>query len=105
MSLIGRLVSVMWRDAFQDAKAQMGPEQIALARSFVFTSYGILVRDDRGQPNVVDPLIGIAHEVGEDGCFRGVTFVPLEMLVEVQDLGSGKPRRKRRSSPVPSTQI
>lgn len=101
MSLIGRLVGVVWRDAFQDAKAQMNLEQIALAKSFIYTSYGILVRDDRGLA-IKDPLIGISHEVGEDGSFRGVTFVPLEMLVEIQDLGSGRPRR-RRSSQDPSS--
>lgn len=113
MSLVGRLVGVRWRDAHADATRQMGPEEIALARSYVFTSYGILVRDDRdeGGPKTKDPLIAVAHEQGEDGIFRGITFVPLEMMVEVIDLGSPSPKRKRsrkgegHQSPVPDAQI
>lgn len=108
MSLIGRLVGVSWRDAHADASRQMGPEEIALAKSYIFTSYGILVRDDRdeGSPKTKDPLIAVAHEQGEDGIFRGITFVPLEMMVAVTDLGSpSRRKRSRRPSPAPAAQI
>lgn len=98
--MIGHLVGCKWRDAFADAKAEMGPDEIALARSFLFTSYGILVRDDRGT-EVPDPVIAVAHEVSESGTFRGVTFVPAEMLVEILDFGLPKVRKPRKKSQTP----
>ena len=44
----------------------MNREDIAASRSYVFTSYGVLVRDDRAQEGVTDPVVAVAHEWGED---------------------------------------
>lgn len=96
--MTGHLVGVVWRDAHADAKAEMGPEEIALARSFLFTSYGILVRDDREKVGVVDPVIAVAHEKSEGSTYRGVTFIPLEMVKEVVDFGLPKVKKVRRIS-------
>jgi len=90
-SLLGCLVGVTWRDAQGDAARQMDREDIAASRSYVFTSYGVLVRDDRARTDTDDPVISVAHEWGEDGTYRGVTVIPCEMVIAVQDLGVGKP--------------
>ena len=101
--MIGHLVACIWLDAHGDAKAEFGLEEIALSTSYKFTTYGILVRDDREREGLLDRLVAVAAECGADGRYRGVTFIPAGMVVEVQDLGLPKPKRTRgkRSSPGP----
>lgn len=101
--MIGHLVACTWLDAHGDAKAEFGMEEIALSTSYRFTTYGILVRDDRGKV-MVDALVAIAAEQGQDGRFRGVTFIPAAMVTEVRDLGSPK-RRVRPRSPSGAKQV
>ncbi len=99
-SLLGRLVACTWKDAHGDVKAEMGPEDIAAATSYKFTSFGILVRDDRGRA-IDDPVVGIAHEHGEDGRFRGVTWIPTGMVLEILDRGARVPRKPRGGTKIP----
>ncbi len=100
MSLLFRLVACTWRDAHGDVKAELDAAEIAASRSYKFTSFGILVRDDRGVAAVDDPVVAIAHERGEDGRFRGVTFIPVEMVTVLEDRGAAFPKqRTARSRP------
>lgn len=94
---LGNLVACRWLDAHADAKEELGQEAIATMTSYQFTTYGILVRDDRAGAPQKDPIVAVAAEVGEDGRFRGVTFIPAGMVVDVQDLGSPSRRRKAAS--------
>ncbi len=105
MSLLFRLVACTWRDAHGDVKAELDAAEIAASRSYKFTSFGILVRDDRGVAAVDDPVVAIAHERGEDGRFRGVTFIPVEMVTVLEDRGQAFPKtkRRRRMCELPST--
>ena len=102
MELIGHLVGVSWADAHADNMQEVDLTEIQAARSYMFTTYGILVRDDREQ-HIKDPLIAVAHERGEDGRYRGVTYVPLALMVKILDFGLPKPRRPRKA--VVSAQI
>lgn len=91
--VIGDLVAVDWRDAHASVKAEMTVEEVAQVTSYVFKTYGILARDDRGRTDIPDPLVAVAAEVGEDGRYRGVTFVPVGMVLSV--LRAQQPRRPR----------
>lgn len=95
------LVAVKWRDAHGSALSEFAEHEIP-HRAYIWTTYGLLMRDD-------DEGISIASEVSE-GSYRGVTFVPRQMVIEVIDLGvPHRPRERKKKglrssapSPVPS---
>lgn len=95
---IGDIVSCAWLDAHASVKDEFTPDEVQAATSYRFTTYGILVRDDRGSDKK-DPLIGIAAEVGEDGRYRGVTYIPIGMVVSVDPVIPEKKSRKKRAIP------
>jgi hypothetical protein len=89
------IAAVVWDDAHASAVAEYSEDEIARAKPFKFTSVGLLVRAD-------ETVVAIAGEQGEDGKFRGVTFIPRGMVVSIHDLGSiaslakrGQRERKR----------
>ena len=82
------LVAVRWRDAHGSSLAEFAEHEIP-HRAYIWTTYGLLMRDD-------DEGISIASEVSE-GSYRGVTFVPRQMIIEVIDLGVPHKPRERKS--------
>ena len=64
-----QLVGVMWKDAmFSDSEETPKPVPML--------TVGFLVEDTKNH-------ISIAHEIGTDGVFRGVTVVPRGIVVSV----------------------
>jgi hypothetical protein len=92
--MLGRLVAVTWRDAHGAPRTELEPSEIATMKSYVFTTYGVMVRDDRNTEGA-DRVCAIAHEKADDGRWRGVTFVPVEMITGVVDLGAPTRRASR----------
>jgi hypothetical protein len=81
-------VAVRWRDAHGSSLSEFAEHEIP-HRAYIWTTYGLLMRDD-------DEGISVASEVSE-GSYRGVTFVPRQMIIEVIDLGvPHKPRQRKR---------
>ena len=81
------LVAVRWRDAHGSSLSEFAEHEIP-HRAYIWTTYGLLMRDD-------DEGISVASEVSE-GSYRGVTFVPRQMIIEVIDLGvPHKPRERK----------
>jgi hypothetical protein len=90
------LVAVRWRDAHGSSLSEFAEHEIP-HHAYIWTTYGLLMRDD-------DEGISIASEVSE-GSYRGVTFVPRQMIIEVVDLGVPHKPRQRKSKgarPAPS---
>ena len=105
--IIGHVVAVVWSDAHADAKAEMSQEEVSTMGAYVFTTLGFLVRQD-------EKIVAVAAEQGEDKRWRGVTFIPAQMVSQVVDLGPlrlvEKKRRARRlqvvsQSPAPTRQV
>lgn len=92
---VGELIAVSWYDAHADAKAELSLDEINTIGSYKFTTYGILVRDDRNR-QISDPVVAIAAEQGEDGRYRGVTFIPAGMVYSVKYLGNINGAKTRR---------
>lgn len=61
-------------------------------RPYVFTTVGILIRSD-------EVGVSLASEVGQDGKYRDVTFIPRKMVVEEYIIGPLKPRRPKKQTP------
>lgn len=57
-------------------------------KPYVFTTVGFFIRSD-------DVGVSIASELGEDGRFRGHTFIPRLMVIEEHAQGEVRLRRKR----------
>ena len=91
MSEPRHLVAVQWRDAHGSALSEFAEHEIP-HRAFIWTTYGLLMRDDAEG-------ISLANEVSE-GLYRGVTFIPREMVSEVIDLGVPIRRRTRKKKPA-----
>ena len=107
-SIIGDLVACLWRDAHGTVKDEFSSEDIGQATSYHFTTYGILVRDDR-ESKTTDPLIAIAAEISDDGRYRGVTFIPAGMVLYVKRLGGLqsplKPNHPKMSRSISNKQL
>lgn len=97
---IGDIVKCLWRDAYTLAKEEQTQEEVDSSNSYTFTTYGILARDDRGQTKK-DPLVAIATESGEDGRYRGVTYIPAEMVISLESVKAKRKPRKRVSKELP----
>lgn len=100
---INDIVVCTWKDIHADAILALTAEEIQKQGSYVFSTYGILVRDDRGSDINHDPMVAVAAEKSEDGTFRGVTFIPVPVVISVErvraDRRSGK---KANHDPIPS---
>lgn len=85
--LDGRIVACSWKDAhFNTDEVDAGD---TTHRPWIYVTAGILVKSDALG-------VTVAQDVGEDGKFRGRTFVPREMVIDEWDLGPVKPKVKRK---------
>jgi hypothetical protein len=82
------LVSLRWRDAHGTATQQYEIHELP-HKALEITTYGLLLRDD-------DDGVSIASEYCGGGTYRGVTFVPRSLVIEVKPV---KPQRKKKESP------
>ncbi len=90
-----RLVAVVWRDPRVDQANTYTREEIAVRGLPYFTTFGLLARDD-------EEVVAVAAEQGEDGAFRGVTYILRPLVKEIIPIcfwpkgprGARRPRRK-----------
>ena len=71
-----RLVAVVWRDPRVDQANTYTREEIAVRTLPYFTTFGLLARDD-------EEVVAVAAEQGEDGAFRGVTYILRPLVKEI----------------------
>lgn len=83
-----KLVAVVWDDAHVAESEVLSVDEVATRTPARIVTYGILVRDDEQQ-------IGVAAELYGEQSYRGVTFVPRSLVVEIISLGTW-PRRARK---------
>jgi hypothetical protein len=83
-----RLVAVVWRDPRVDQANTYTREEIAVRALPYFTTFGLLARDD-------EEVVAVAAEQGEDGAFRGVTYILRPLVKEIIPI-CGWPKRPRR---------
>ena len=91
-----RLVAVVWRDPRVDQANTYTREEIAVRGLPYFTTFGLLARDDQ-------EVIAVAAEQGEDGAFRGVTYIMRPLVKEIIPIcawpkrpgGARRPRAKK----------
>jgi hypothetical protein len=84
------LVALRWRDAHGTATSSYEPHELPHAALEIVT-YGLLLRDD-------ETGVSIACEDCGGNVYRGVTFVPRELVVECRPV---RPvRRKRGAGPT-----
>jgi hypothetical protein len=85
--LDGKVVAVSWNDAhFNTDEVDAGD---TVHRPWVYVTVGALVKSD-------DTGVTVAQDVGEDGKFRGRTFVPRAMVIQEWEVGALKPKAKRQ---------
>jgi hypothetical protein len=82
------LVALRWKDAHGTATAAYSLHEIP-HEAIEITSYGLLLRQD-------DIGVSVASEECKDGTYRGVTFVPKELILEVRNLLPIKRPRKKK---------
>lgn len=87
------LVALKWHDAHGSATSAFNEHEIPHA-PIEITTYGLLLRDDQEG-------VSVANEVCNDGTYRGHSFVPRALIVDMIDLGEPKAKRKRRVAAVP----
>lgn len=81
------LVALVWKDAHATATSAYSAHEIPHA-PIIITTYGLLLRQDEAG-------VSVASEICADGTYRGVTFVPTEIVQEVRHLLKPKARRQR----------
>ena len=99
-----RLVAVVWRDPRVDQANTYTREEIAVRTLPYFTTFGLLARDDQD-------VVAVAAEQGEDGSFRGVTYILRPLVKEIIPICSWpksrrharRPRARRPSAAVAAT--
>lgn len=84
-------VEVRWEDA-HGSDGTLSAHEID-HKPYVFTTLGYLVRSD-------EVGVSVASEVGDDGKFRDVTFIPREMVIK--ETVSPKQRKKPSNETNPS---
>lgn len=85
------LIALRWYDAHATTTADYEIHAIP-HHAIEITTYGLLLRED-------ELGVSIACEEAGAGCYRGVTFVPKAMVIEVKYI---KPaRRKREPAALP----
>lgn len=86
------LVSVKWLDAHGTSITAYAEHEIPHA-AYEVTTYGLLLRED-------DSGVSVAAEVCSDNTYRGVTFIPKGMIVEVHRLSGAKRKQKKANTSV-----
>jgi hypothetical protein len=86
-----RLVAVVWRDPRVDQANTYTREEIAVRGLPYFTTFGLLARDD-------EEVVAVAAEQGEDGAFRGVTYILRPLVKEIIPICEW-PKRPRGARP------
>lgn len=90
--LSGTIIAVSWEDAHYNMDEVDGSE--TTHRPWIYVSVGVRIKSDE-----VGVTVGM--DIGEDGKFRGRTFIPRRMVLDEWVVGPVKPKRKRASrSPV-----
>lgn len=84
-------VCCAWKDAHGSATAAYDEHELPHAPIYIST-YGFLVRHDAAG-------VSVASEFCGDGTWRGVTFIPSEIVVEIVELGMRKTRRSKSRGP------
>jgi hypothetical protein len=93
-----KLSCVSWTDAHGNALTTFEAHEVPHAPVVVRT-FGVIVKQD-------DVGITIASEQFETGSFRGVTFVPRGMILDVVVYHAAqvsRPRRRATPAPLPSS--
>ena len=91
------LACVRWTDAHGNSLTTYEAHEVPHAPAIVQT-YGIVIRQD-------DAGITLACEVFEAGSFRGVTFIPAGMVLEVRYFHAVRPKRARRARSTPDAPV
>ena len=91
-----KLVAVVWDDAHVAQVDSFTREEIKERAPVRYTTFGVLVRQDA-------TLVAIAAEVCADGSYRGVTYVPTQMVREIVPV-SCWPKRQRKAKPPPAVE-
>jgi len=92
--LEGKVVGVEWEDAHYNTDEVEAHETVH--RPWIYTSVGVLVKSD-------DVGVTLSMDQGEDGKFRGRTFILRKLIVREWEIGPVKPkqRRKKKKTPEP----
>ena len=96
-----KLVAVAWDDASVAQVDSFTREEIAERTPSRYITFGLLLRDDA-------KMVAIASEKGADNTYRGVTYIPRGMVIDITILGSWPARGRRvkprtsASSPAPA---
>ena len=88
--LDGKIVAVSWNDAHFNTDEVDGSD--TTHRPWVYVTAGILVKSD-------ETGVTIAQDEGEDGKYRGRTFVPRAMVIDEWEVGPVKPKKRRKLKP------
>lgn len=83
------LTAVVWDDA-HGSDGTLAVHEVDHC-PYRFTSVGILLKSD-------EVGVSIAAELGQDGKFRDITFIPRAMIVEEYSLGNLRKRGRRGSN-------
>jgi hypothetical protein len=83
-----KLVAVAWDDAAVAQVDSFTREEIAERTPSRYTTFGLLLRDDA-------KMVAVASEKGADNTYRGVTYIPRGMVIEITILGSWPARNRR----------
>jgi hypothetical protein len=81
----GKVVGVSWNDAHFNTDEVDGSD--TTHRPWVYVSVGILVKSDVNG-------VTLAQDEGEDGKYRGRTFIPRGMIIEEWAIGPVQRKRK-----------
>lgn len=81
------IIGVTWEDA-HGSDGTISAHEVD-HKPYVYTSVGYLIRSD-------EIGVSVAHEQGEDGKFRQITFVPRKMVVREVTI-SPRVRKKKRT--------
>jgi hypothetical protein len=90
------LFACTWQDAHGSSTSSAYSEHEIPHAAILITSYGLLLRQD-------DSGVSIASESCADGTYRGVTFIPRVLIVELRPLE--KPKRVRATKAAQSVKV
>lgn len=90
-----RLVAVLWRDPRVDQGNAYTRDEIAVRTIPTFTTFGLLVRDD-------EEVVAVAAEQGEDGAFRGVTYIMRPLVRAILPICEWPKRQRRQRGTRPA---
>lgn len=94
------LVAVKWLDAHGSSTTAYAEHEIPHA-AIEITTYGLLLRED-------DAGVTVAGEWCKDNTYRGVTFIPKGMMVEIHRIAGTRVKRKKKKAEtldVPASEV